>query len=1020
MSMPYLDPREPEPPPTPPTPYEPESTSAVADPESPDHPQPVSEPEVLPPRSGWKLLALIPHDAKEPPVNVDDNLAQAAWCAATALWHPSLLARAMELPILEPVETPSPPGPKEIRVVAAGALDRLPSGYRTQVEDAGAVLLESSTDRPALIRQIQERLGAVGTPETSDDPGMSDAASDFLALGAARWLLRDLASAMGHEGAINLEALTREVLTGADAWQACDRSTAINRLRAGFEVLTQARERFYPVDAYLIDLCLLDPAMPGGVLAGPLGTHAAISFIAPGQAIENQASRDPEAMERLRQAINDGWVDVAGGQYTEAENLLLPLESNLWQFRRGGDAYRAHLEERNVETVARRRFGLFTQLPQIARRFGFRYAIHMGFDAGRFPIRTEVKRLWESPDGSSLETLLRPPLAADRPSQGLLAAWRLAATMRNDHVAVLPLVHWPSPVALWYGDLRRGATYSPVLGRWVTLNDFFHLTDRPYETFRPDPDSYISPFLAQAAASRDPGPISRLARHHHLRARFAAMEWTRATALAIASASGSPAVADPECAGKDVDAAGVENLIETNQHSAAALELETLEPFWAKQLAQGILTPRASSGDSESQPATGAQMAPARAGYLVINPLGVPRRVAVILPDAALDLRPEGALRAAQFIEEGVAAVVDLPAYGYAWVPAEANLEQPVAEPGGLSARGRTLKNETVELEIDEATGGIRGVMAVGETTPRVGQQLVLTGLGEAAGKALVSQMKADRFDVDYAGPALVQATASGKLMDPRTGAKLAGFTQRYRLWTGRPVLEVDVTLDAIDPAWLVKAVAGDPWSICLASRWAWPDTASMLRRTVMLAPEMTELSRPETPDAFDISTRRQRTALLFGGLPYHQKHGARMLDTLLVAGSETGRSFRMGVVLDQEYPFQAALDLITPAAVVPTAAGPPASGDRGWLIHVDRKSVAVTHVGFVESTGEGRGWGLVLHLLETAGQSSRCRVRFFRNPTWARQIDFQGELIIDLTLDSDALLIDLTANELARIEVTL
>ena len=113
--------------------------------------------------------------------------------------------------------------------------------------------------------------------------------------------------------------------------------------------------------------------------------------------------------------------------------------------------------------------------------------------------------------------------------------------MRNDHVATLPLVHWPTRSHTGIGDLRRGATYSPVLGRWVTLNDYFHLTDRPYETFRPDPDSYVSPYLAQAAASRDPEPISRLARHHRLRARFDAIEWARAMALAIsAAATGSP------------------------------------------------------------------------------------------------------------------------------------------------------------------------------------------------------------------------------------------------------------------------------------------------------------------------------------------------------------------------------------------------------------------------------------------------------------------------------------------------
>ena len=172
----------------------------------------------------------------------------------------------------------------------------------------------------------------------------------------------------------------------------------------------------------------------------------------------------------------------------------------------------------------------------------------------------------------------------------------------------------------------------------------------------------------------------------------------------------------------------------------------------------------------------------------------------------------------------------------------------------------------------------------------------------------------------------------------------------------------------------------------------------------------MTELDRPETPDALDISTRRQRTALLFGGLPYHQKHGGRMLDTLLVAGRETGRDVPLGVVLDLEHPFHAAHDLISAGrASCPTDDGPPGTGPRGWLVHVDHKAVAVTRVEFVETTCEGRGWGLVIHLLETSGHSARCRLRFFRNPTWARQIDFQGELIVDLSIDGDAVLIDLT-----------
>jgi alpha-mannosidase len=1027
MSMPYLGPEDPIPVGGS-APTEPEHTdepgtesgeewadreSEIDPPSLAVEPEPGSEGSVASPRGGWTLVALINHQGKEPPASLSDELAQQAWCAVSALWHPSLLARAAVLPRIEPIETPSTPGPREIRVVAGDPANLLPSGYCTGAADSGALVIEAGTDRPALIRRIQEHLGAVGTPETSDDAGMKAVANDFLALGTTNWLLHDLAIAMGHADAINHEALTREVLAGADAWQICDRPTAINRLRAGFEVLTQARERFYPVDAYLVDLCLLDPAMPAGVLAGPLECHVAVTLLAPAQAIENQANQDPDQIAAVCEAITEGWLDIAGGTYTEAKDLVSPVESILWQFRKGGQVYRTYLQERNVETYARRRFGLYTQLPQFAKRFGFRFALHMGFDAGRFPIRSEVKRLWESPDGSSLESLLRPPLAADRAVHGLLIPWKIAATMKNDHVATLALVHWPSPVASWYLDLRHSASYSPVLGRWVTLNDYFHLTDRPYETFRPDPDSYASPYLAQDAARRDPRPISRLAKHHQLRARFAAVEMIRAAASGIA-ASGATASAqvEPEAAadagGEAMDSPMVETLIETGRHDEATTALDRHEPFWASKLARGIVAPR-----TTVSPAS-------RPGYLVFNPLGVPRRVAVILPDAALDLRPEGPLRAAQFTDEGVYAVVDLPAFGFAWVPKEPNVDMPPVQPGGLSARGRSLKNETIELSIDEATGGIRGVMAAGEDSPRLGQQLVMTGLESSGDKAAHGQMKCDRFDVDYAGPALVQATASGAIVAPTGGRSLARFVQRYRLWTGRPVLEIQVELSELDPAWLERAVVADPWNHYLACRWAWPDPAAMLRRTVMLAPEMTEIDRPETPDALDISTRRQRTALLFGGLPYHQKQGGRMLDTLLVAGSETGRSFRLGVVLDLENPFHAALDLITPAPVVPTDEGPPALGARGWLIHLDHKSIAVTSVSFLESTSDGRGWGLAIHLLETSGHSARCRLRFFRNPTWARQVDFQGETVIDLATEGDGILVDLTPSELARVEVTL
>jgi alpha-mannosidase len=984
---------------------------------------------------GWALIALIPNDGYEPSARLGDQLASEVWCAASALWHPSILARASELPRFEAIEHPSTPGPREVRVVPASAREQLPSGYRTQAEDARSLLIEAGPDRDDLIRRIRARLAAEDSTEVIEDEGMTTAAGGFLALGTVRWMLRDLTTAMGHSEYLELENLTRELLAGAHQWRIGDWSSAVNRLRAAFEVLTQGRERFYPVDAYLIDLCLLDPTMPGDVLAAPLENPIPISFLATAQAIENQAVQDPQRVAALRQAIADGWADIVGGTYSEAEDSLLPLESSLWQFRRGSVVYQIHLDDRNVETAARRRFGLHTQLPQFAKRFGFRYALHVGLDAGRFPIPAETKRMWESPDGSSLESLMRPPLAADRPLQGWLLPWRIAATMKNDHVAALPLVHWPQPVAAWYSDLRRAAAYSQVLGRWTTVNDFFHLTDRPYESFRPEPDLYQTPFLAQAVARGDTAPIGRLVRHHRLRARLDATRAAQAFERAITTAGSEPAAADgngttssaatpgtevgtPEGApGASLDE--IEAQIETGRHDAAMAALDRAEPAWSQALAK-CLTPSPAGRAAEASEGQAAGTSTGRAGYLIINPLNIARRAAVILPEAALDLRPEGPLRAAQFTEYGVYAVVDLAAFGFAWVPRETDLSRPAAGTSGLSVKGRRLRNESIEVEIDANTGGIRSLAAAGVPTARVGQQLVVAGLLDNQGKPLASQMKSTRFEVDYGGPALLQATAAGAIIDPRRETPLASFTQRYRLWSGRPILEIEITLADLDPAWLERAARADPWSVYLACRWAWPDPSAMLRRTIFWSPEITEAERPETPDALDISTRKERTALLFGGLPYHRKHGTRMLDTLLLAGKETTRSFTVGVAVDLEHPFQAAQEMIAPAFVVPIESGPPPVGPTGWLAQVDGKSVAVSHVEFTPRISDDRGWGLILHLLETSGHAARCRLRLFRNPTWARQVNFQGETLIDLSIQGDSVQLDLTPHELARVEVAL
>jgi alpha-mannosidase len=935
----------------------------------------------------FRIISLIPNDGKEPPANLTDCEASAAWSASTAPWHPALLALADDLPRLEDLAFPSDPQPGDLFLVAAGQGHKVTDETRQRADAEGVAIIEASEDRIETVRAI---LAKTPDPSVEIDPA-DPIARDFLALGSAHWWLRDLTNAMGHTETLSRSNLLKEAINGAKAWASGDPTGAKNRLRASFELITEARERFYPLDGYVLDLCLLDPASAADSLASVLELHTPFTLIAPARAIEVFAEREPERAVELREAITEGWADIVGGPYREADEPFLPWSSISWEFRKGAEIYRKHLDDRNVETLGRRKFEIYPQLPQVARRFGLRFAIYGCLDSGRFPVPVDAKRMWASPDGSTIESLTRLPIAADRAVEGAKLAWRIGRSMREDSSSTIALAHWPGQVAPWFEDFRRTATYSPILSRWITVNDFFHRSDRPFEEVQPKLDDLAPPYLVQAIARRDPSPIASRAEHFRGRAELDALISTHALASCLAGAEEQPL--DPE----------FEDAFETGKFGAvAAIEMKLAET--ARSLARHL------SGEGSN----------GRPGFLVLNPLGVTRRAHVLLPDAAADLRSEGPLRSAQFTEDGVWGVVDLPPHGFSWIPRLANPDRPASPTNAVSIRDRTLTNEAMTLSIDPTTGGLRGLQAYGEDTARIGQQLCILGLVDADGKSAPSKMKGLTFSADYGGPALVQATSTGTLHDPKDDRPLATFRQRFRLWTGRPTLEIEIELTDLDPAWLGSITGLDPWTHYLACRWAWPDPQTTLRRTALFAPSASEAERMETPEAIDLTSRQRRTTLLFGGLAHHKRQGQRMLDTILVAGGETARSFHLGVALDLEHPFPAILDFTAPALVVPTETGPPRSGPTGWLLQVDHKSVVIARLQYTGKAGEGHGFGLVADLIETTGKAARCRLRAFRDPKQARQVDGHGEHIYELTIEGDAALIDLTPHEIARVELTL
>ena len=121
-----------------------------------------------------------------------------------------------------------------------------------------------------------------------------------------------------------------------------------------------------------------------------------------------------------------------------------------------------------------------------------------------------------------------------------------------------------------------------------------------------------------------------------------------------------------------------------------------------------------------------------------------------------------------------------------------------------------------------------------------------------------------------------------------------------------RPVLDVRIEVHPEIPP------TGYPWYAYYGARFAWRDERTTLLRGVLGTGQVTTYNRPETPDFLELRAGRQNTVILPGGLPFHQRHGSRMLDLILLPEGETGRAFELALALDREYPMQTALGMVT------------------------------------------------------------------------------------------------------------
>jgi alpha-mannosidase len=939
-----------------------------------------------------QLVSLLPCQSLEDfDLQRKEEDAEQLLSAWSTLWHPLLLASAGSIPRWLPATSPPPDPSNCLAILPDCCKASLPENWLAQAEAAGACVLQNLPNRDDMLAAALEQLGP-------DQPSVdADLAADFLALGFCHLQVELLTRKLRYMSNLDEGSLQTAALAAADEARQGDVEAARRHLQSAFDRLHEAREYFYPTEARLLDLTLVAPSTLGPSLRAELTSGPPRNLLIAAEVVEEMARREPATLEGLKQALADHRAALVGGEYLEGRLPLLDIEAIEQHLCRGLMAYEKHLQQRPT-IFGRRRFGLTPVLPQILARHGFTGALHCTLDDGRFPTANQSRIQWEGIDGTSIEAIGSLPIDPSRAESFLRIAEKLSDAMNLDHTATVVFAHWPGRSSRWYEDVRRIAAYGSVFGTFSTIGDYFEQTTLAGHQSHYQPDEYRSPYLRQDVTAGRRDPISRWVRYFRRRATLQARE----TLQTLAIVCGVAAPKGEGETGEQLAIAGEASLAAEDDTDAV------LDERLIKSLDEPLLGfGRAVTRTTDSP----------RRGCLIINPWSGSQQAG---------LSPSSVLRHPWSI--------DVPAMGFAWIDSAAEpppavierkgwfgLRKPLPQPP--LAEENVLRNEFFEVHFDPHTGGIRTISDYQSRDPRLAQQIALRlpHGGDPGADLNYSVMAADDLTVTSAGPVLGEIVSRGRLMD-RDGHRVAGFRQTTRAWRGSRVLELEIELE-ID-----RLPGGAPWDSYYAARFAWKDDAATLQRGTNMARHPTELKEFESPHFIDICRAKQRTTLLCGGLPYHRRFG-RKLDTLLVTGGETARTFRLGIGIDVPNPMAAALGFLVPPLVLPDQ--PPTPMPTGWLFHLDCRNVLATHweplpMAHPADTTDNNRRGLTaagevgfrVRLSETDGRGVRFGLRCFRSVASAQKINPGDVLPLDLEVEGDCIKIPLGPHQWIEVEI--
>ena len=952
----------------------------------------------------------------------------AAWLNGyAALWHPAALAGATQAPQASSSYDHDNPRQGFVYGIPEGPHLFQPDDWNSRVVEARAIVFKANSSRTETFERLLAALREAGQSGPLFD-APADIVQLFTGLGYGYAMLDTLCEAMDHQKLLDASGFWSDVQAAVEALARGEECR--EHLKSAAGKLRDGREPLYSGSLSWLDWIHVDSKNLGAAWPASLAAGLPVTVLASGETLERLAEVAPERFAELKAKLPPDMpqaVDLCCGSYRDREDALLPFESQWWNLRA---ARRAAQTLFGVEPVVygRKMSAFHPQLPGWLQLMGFKHAVLISSDGALIPSIRASAVNWPSPDSKSVEAFTRAPLPAHDPHTFFNIVYHLHQATSYDSAPTISLAHSGEPAFPSYHDLLALTELAPVFGEWTNLSRYFgHVTSGDYIGVQ-SADEFFADYLDDRVTNRHrPDPVGGFPRQLRLRRRLdstytlaalhraltpptqedaeslrelSAVEdaievqgvnGSRPSPLAGEGGESSSRVRGeprltgyvaPDSISLSAPSPGGEAPPPSPARGEGEEALPLLESHWAKKLADRIQVRSA-----EGQP-----------GLMVFNPCSFTRRVTLEVDGFRGAIAVADPVKAAEFNGTHAKLVVEVPAFGFAWVPRTGTAAPP--KPRMKLADALTVRNEFIECDVDATTGGIRSFRDTRTRATRFGQQLVFNP---------GSKMVARDIKVTNNGAALGEIVSTGDLIDERDEI-LATFKQRVRAWLGRPVLELRIELD------VKHSPTGYPWHAFYGARFGWRDERAVLFRGVNGANTQTGYTRPVSPDYLEVRLGAERSFLFTGGLPFVQRHGARMADVILAPEGEQCRSFDLLIATDRDVPMQTALGWVSPSPVVVTEKGPPAVGTSSWLAHVDMPSLIVTCLRPCDA-GVGASRAVAGTLVETAGFGGAAELRFARDPNRAELVDGNDKTLQPLTLNGDAIPLEYSAGETLRVK---